>query len=101
MDSTIPAVKAALHRGRARLRELAGEPDDAPVPVLPEAERSLLARYIERFNARDFDAQAVSFEQTGDADAIVFPEIGVALVSGEAAASLALLGRCSGLTPLA
>jgi len=38
-------------------------------------------------NARDFDAQAVSFEQTGDADAIVFPEIGVALVSGEAAAS--------------
>src|SRR5262245_8873597 len=56
MDSTIPAVKAALHRGRARLRELAREPDDAPVPVLGDAERSLLVRYIDRFNARDFDA---------------------------------------------
>jgi RNA polymerase sigma-70 factor, ECF subfamily len=56
MDSTIPAVKAALHRGRARLRELAQEPDDAPVPILGDTERSLLARYIDLFNARDFDA---------------------------------------------
>jgi subtilisin len=38
-------------------------------------------------NARDFADQAVSFEQTGDAEAVVFPEIGVALVSGEAAAA--------------
>src|SRR5215467_6738465 len=30
MDLTIPAVKAALHRGRARLREIAKEPDDTP-----------------------------------------------------------------------
>jgi RNA polymerase sigma-70 factor, ECF subfamily len=56
MDSTIPAVKAALHRGRARLREIAKEPDDAPVPALAEAERSRLAAYVDRFNARDFDA---------------------------------------------
>jgi len=55
-DATMPAVKAALHRGRARLRELAQEPDDAPVPVLAESERVLLARYVEHFNARDFDA---------------------------------------------
>jgi len=55
MGATIPAIKAALHRGRARLRELAREPDDAPVPVLAEGERALLARYVERFNARDFD----------------------------------------------
>src|SRR2546427_5035605 len=27
MDFSLPAVKAALHRGRARLRELANEPD--------------------------------------------------------------------------
>jgi RNA polymerase sigma-70 factor (ECF subfamily) len=54
--TTVPAVKAALHRGRARLRELAQEPDDAPVPKLAEAERSLLAAYVDRFNARDFDA---------------------------------------------
>lgn len=56
LDSSIPAVKAALHRGRTRLRELAAEPDDRPLPVLKEPERSLLAGYIDRFNARDFDA---------------------------------------------
>ncbi len=56
MDLTIPAVKAALHRGRARLREIAKEPDDTPVPALAERERSRLAAYVDRFNARDFDA---------------------------------------------
>jgi RNA polymerase sigma-70 factor (ECF subfamily) len=56
MDSSIPAVKAALHRGRARLRELAQEPEDFFLPVLAEPERSLLAAYVDRFNARDFDA---------------------------------------------
>jgi RNA polymerase sigma-70 factor, ECF subfamily len=56
LDSSIPAVKAALHRGRARLREIAHEPDEIPLPVLAESERSLLADYVERFNARDFDA---------------------------------------------
>jgi len=56
MDLTIPGVKAALHRGRARLREIAKEPDDTPVPALAESERSRLAAYVDRFNARDFDA---------------------------------------------
>jgi RNA polymerase sigma-70 factor (ECF subfamily) len=55
IDGSIPAVKAALNRGRARLRELAQEPDDRPLPVLTEPQRSLLAAYIDRFNARDFD----------------------------------------------
>jgi RNA polymerase sigma-70 factor (ECF subfamily) len=55
-DTSIPAIKAALHRGRARLRELAREPEDIPLPALAEPERSLLAAYVERFNARDFDA---------------------------------------------
>ena len=54
--SSIAAVKSALQRGRARLQELAREPDDAPLPVLDAHERSLLASYAERFNARDFDA---------------------------------------------
>jgi RNA polymerase sigma-70 factor (ECF subfamily) len=54
--TTIPAIKASLHRGRARLRELAQEPDDIPLPALAEPERSLLAAYVDRFNARDFDA---------------------------------------------
>src|SRR5260370_2725666 len=56
MESTIPAVKAALHRGRARLREIAKEPDDTPVPALAEREPSRLAPYVGRFNARDFEA---------------------------------------------
>ncbi len=38
-------------------------------------------------NARDFKDQAIVFEAAGDADAIMFPEIGVALVSGRGAAS--------------
>jgi len=54
--STLPAVKAALHRGRARLRAALEEPDDRPPPALGEAERTRLAAYVERFNARDFDA---------------------------------------------
>jgi RNA polymerase sigma-70 factor (ECF subfamily) len=54
--STIPAIKTAVHRGRARLREFTREPDDRPLPVLNESERALLANYIDRFNARDFDA---------------------------------------------
>jgi RNA polymerase sigma-70 factor (ECF subfamily) len=56
MEGTVPAVKAALQRGRIRLRELAQEPDDRPPPVLAEPERARLVRYVERFNAHDFDA---------------------------------------------
>src|SRR5713101_10205335 len=56
MDFSLPAVKAALHRGRARLRELADEPDDLPRPKLSEADRELLGKYVAHFNARDFDA---------------------------------------------
>jgi RNA polymerase sigma-70 factor (ECF subfamily) len=56
MDFSLPAVKAALHRGRAQLRELAEEPDDLPPPKLSEADRSRLGDYVAHFNARDFDA---------------------------------------------
>ena len=56
MEVSIPAVKAALHRGRTRLRELAREPEDLAIPVLTEPDRSRLAAYVDRFNARDFDA---------------------------------------------
>ena len=41
MDCSLPAVKAALHRGRARLRELA-EPDDRLGPELSETDRARL-----------------------------------------------------------
>jgi RNA polymerase sigma-70 factor (ECF subfamily) len=56
LESTVPAVKANLHRGRQRLVALAAEPDDRPPPVLAEADRQRLAAYVARFNARDFDA---------------------------------------------
>jgi RNA polymerase sigma-70 factor, ECF subfamily len=56
MDLSLPAVKAALHRGRAQLRDLADEPDDMPRPRLSEADRDRLGKYVAHFNARDFDA---------------------------------------------
>jgi RNA polymerase sigma-70 factor (ECF subfamily) len=56
LDTTVPAVKAALHRGRIRLRELAAEPDDRSPPALTDQDRRRLAAYVARFNARDFDA---------------------------------------------
>ena len=54
--TSVPAVKAALNRGRKRLRELANQPEDQSTPALAEPERSLLVKYVNRFNARDFDA---------------------------------------------
>jgi len=56
LDFSLPAVKAALHRGRAQLRELADEPDDLPHPKLSDADRDRLGAYVAHFNARDFDA---------------------------------------------
>jgi RNA polymerase sigma-70 factor, ECF subfamily len=56
MDFSLPAVKAALHRGRTQLRELADQPDDLPQPKLSEADRDRLGAYVAHFNARDFDA---------------------------------------------
>src|SRR3954468_24836026 len=46
MDYSLPAVKAALHRGRAQLRRLAAEPDDLPRPKLSDAERDRLSVYV-------------------------------------------------------
>jgi RNA polymerase sigma-70 factor (ECF subfamily) len=53
--STTAAVKAALHRGRARLRELANEPENLDHPALAASDRVRLTAYVDRFNARDFD----------------------------------------------
>ena len=56
MDLSLPAAKAALHRGRSQLREIAEEPEDVPLPKLSDADRIRLGAYIAHFNARDFDA---------------------------------------------
>jgi RNA polymerase sigma-70 factor (ECF subfamily) len=55
LSVSVPAVKAALHRGRGRLRELV-DVSDAALPRLAEADLERLRAYAERFNARDFDA---------------------------------------------
>jgi RNA polymerase sigma-70 factor (ECF subfamily) len=55
LDTSVPAVKAALHRGRARLRELGLRPAHEAPPDLPPEHHALARRYAERFNARDFD----------------------------------------------
>ncbi|HEY1748748.1 MAG TPA: sigma-70 family RNA polymerase sigma factor [Xanthobacteraceae bacterium] len=54
--TSVPAIKAALNRGRKRLREFADESEDRSIPALAEPEHLLLAKYVDRFNARDFDA---------------------------------------------
>jgi RNA polymerase sigma-70 factor, ECF subfamily len=51
---SLGAVKAALHRARARLQALAA--DAETTPRLDAAERDRLRAYADRFNARDFDA---------------------------------------------
>jgi RNA polymerase sigma-70 factor (ECF subfamily) len=56
MDCSLPAAKAALHRGRTQLREIAGELEDTPQQRLSDADRARLETYVTHFNARDFDA---------------------------------------------
>jgi RNA polymerase sigma-70 factor (ECF subfamily) len=56
VGGTVPAAKAALQRGRERLRTLAEDPDDAGPPPLAGPERARLDAYVEHFNAHDFDA---------------------------------------------
>jgi RNA polymerase sigma-70 factor (ECF subfamily) len=52
LELSLPAVKASLHRGRMRLRDLAvaSQPVPSPRPVSPA-----LTRYAALFNARDWD----------------------------------------------
>jgi RNA polymerase sigma-70 factor (ECF subfamily) len=54
LQITIQAVKAALRRGRERLKAWMSSPPDTP--ILAPAERTRLRAYADRFNARDFDA---------------------------------------------
>jgi RNA polymerase sigma-70 factor (ECF subfamily) len=54
LDLSVPAAKAALHRGRMRLKALS---ESAPreQTKLPKQVSSDIARYIALFNARDWD----------------------------------------------
>ena len=54
VELSVPAVKAALHRGRERLRILAeSSPREATAP--PVATSPEVARYVALFNARDWE----------------------------------------------
>ena len=52
-DSTVGGVKAALHRGRAKLRSVTATP---VITKLDAEQRRLLEAYSEIFNRRDWDA---------------------------------------------
>ncbi|CAN7235161.1 sigma-70 family RNA polymerase sigma factor [Mesorhizobium amorphae] len=52
--ATLAATKAALHRGRGELRALASE--GTVMPRLDADDERRLRRYVDLFNARDFDA---------------------------------------------
>ncbi|MER9836111.1 sigma-70 family RNA polymerase sigma factor [Mesorhizobium sp. M0145] len=54
--ATLAATKAALHRGRAQLKLLALQPEQALAPRLDADDERRLRRYVDLFNARDFDA---------------------------------------------
>ena len=51
-----PAAKSALQRGRFRLHELAGEPEDMVLPMLSDAVRARLTAYVDGFRTGDFNA---------------------------------------------
>jgi subtilisin family serine protease len=76
---------AALERGEDTLRTgrlLATFKEGAM-----EQGKKALAATMRVADARDFEGQSVQMEDVAAADAVVFPEIGVALISGEAAAA--------------
>jgi len=54
------------------------------------AAKSFSAQGMRMADARDFTSQAASLENVADADGMVFPEIGVALIGGPAAAERGL-----------
>ncbi len=54
LDMTVPAVKAALHRGRTRLRTRSSSAPREPSPAARPASAAI-ARYAALFNARDWD----------------------------------------------
>jgi RNA polymerase sigma factor (sigma-70 family) len=53
LEISLPAVKAALHRGRTRLQAMSSQAD---VEVMPTDVSPAVHRYAALFNARDWDA---------------------------------------------
>jgi RNA polymerase sigma-70 factor (ECF subfamily) len=55
LEISVPAVKAALHRGRARLQVMSAQAS-AAADVMPPDVSPAVRRYAALFNARDWDA---------------------------------------------
>jgi RNA polymerase sigma-70 factor (ECF subfamily) len=55
LETSIPAIKGALNRGRATLQRL-GQATQEGIPPLDRSEKELLANYVTHFAARDFDS---------------------------------------------
>jgi RNA polymerase sigma-70 factor (ECF subfamily) len=56
VGGSLASAKSALQRGRARLKEIAANPEEIEIPVLDPAERARLMRYVACFNDHDFDS---------------------------------------------
>ncbi|MEM7352287.1 MAG: sigma-70 family RNA polymerase sigma factor [Acidobacteriota bacterium] len=56
LDTSVSAVKASLHRGRTRLRGLESSAATGQKVLRLESESRLLQRYVDAFEARDFDS---------------------------------------------
>lgn len=55
MGTTVGAVKAALARARANIARISGGSIVRSAPALPEEKQATLRRYVELFNARNWD----------------------------------------------
>jgi RNA polymerase sigma-70 factor (ECF subfamily) len=55
-DSTPAAVKSALQRGRARLRQLAQRPQESRLPLMSDETRQKMTHFVDFFRIGDFDA---------------------------------------------
>jgi RNA polymerase sigma-70 factor (ECF subfamily) len=63
LNTSVGAVKSALHRGRERLR------DDSPAPARrPRASAELLARFIAAYNAADLEALLALMQDGGQVE---------------------------------
>lgn len=66
--------------------------------AIDEGIKSLGARGLRLADAREFPEQAITLENVGDAEGVVFPEIGVAIIGGAAFASRSLSALADGST---